>query len=196
MKHTDGFEIISAKDRKAWRAWLQKNWDKKQNTWLRIYKKPSSTKSVKYEDAVEEALCFGWIDSKPNKYDDESYLQFFAKRKPKSLWSMINRERVERMIAQGLMLEPGLEMIKLAKKTGTWEALEDVHALVIPKDLQEEFAKHKTAAENFNAFSPSSKRGILEWILNAKRKETREKRIVEAASLAAKGLKANQYNPS
>ena len=122
---------------------------------------------------MEEALCFGWIDSKPNKRDHESYLLFFAKRNPKSNWSRLNRERAERMLKQGRMTQAGLEMIETAKQDGTWTALEAVQDSVIPQDLDQAFQKNEAAWTNFSAFPPSSKRIILEWILNAK--ETADK---------------------
>ena len=101
---------VYAENRRAWRAWLQEHHDKEKNVWLIIYHKKSETPSVAYDEAVEEALCFGWIDSKPNKRDHESYLLFFAKRNPKSNWNRLNRERAERMLKQGLMTQAGLEL--------------------------------------------------------------------------------------
>jgi uncharacterized protein YdeI (YjbR/CyaY-like superfamily) len=149
--------------------------------------------TIHYEEAVDEALCFGWIDSKPNKRDEESYYLLFSKRSPKSNWSKANRERAKGLIKQGLMEKAGLDMIELAKKNGTWTALIDVQNSVIPDDLQQALNKNKKALSNFEAFPPSSKRIILEWILNAKKQETREKRIIETVTLAAKNIKANHY---
>jgi uncharacterized protein YdeI (YjbR/CyaY-like superfamily) len=163
------------------------------SVWLIIYHKDSKTPSVEYEEAVEEALCFGWIDSKPNKRDADSYYLFFAKRNPKSNWSKANRERAEKMIKRGLMTEAGQAMIYLAKRMGTWVALKEVQDSVIPDALQELIGKNKKAFNNFNAFPPSSKRIILEWILNAKRPETRQRRIEETVALAARNIKANHY---
>jgi uncharacterized protein YdeI (YjbR/CyaY-like superfamily) len=184
---------VAAKRRDDWRDWLQENHQKASSVWLIIYHKTSDQPSVYYEEAVEEALCFGWIDSKPNKRDAESYYLFFAKRKPKSNWSKPNRERVERMIAQGRMTAEGQVMIDLAKQTGTWTALQQVENLEIPQDLEELFQTNLHAKENFEAFPPSAKRGILEWILNAKRPETRVKRIKETVDLAEQNIRANQY---
>ncbi len=186
-------EQVYAEDRQAWRAWLQGHHDKEKNAWLIIYHKKSKTPSIAYNEAVEEALCFGWIDSKPNKRDDESYLLFFAKRNPKSNWSRLNRERAERMLEQGRMTQAGLEMIETAKQNGTWTALETVQDSVIPPDLEQAFQGSEAAWENFSAFPPSSKRIILEWILNAKRPQTRQKRIDETVELAAQNIKANHY---
>ena len=142
---------------------------------------------------MDEALCFGWIDSKPNKRDEESYYQFFSKRNPKSKWSKINKHKVATLTEQGLMSKEGLRMVELAKQSGTWTALEEVDNVSVPDDLQKEFNKNKTAFKNWEQFSRSVKRGILEWILNAKKAETRAKRIEETVSLAEKNVKANQY---
>lgn len=193
--HEDGVNTFYAKDREAWRRWLAANHDKEKSIWLIIYKKDSDTPSVYYDEAVDEALCFGWIDSKPNKRDEESYFQFFAKRNPKSNWSRVNKEKVERLINQGLMSEAGFKMIEIAKKNGAWAALDDVENLVIPQDLQQVFDANPTAWKYFDAFPRSIKRGILEWLLNAKRPETRQKRIEETVTLAAQNIRANQYNP-
>ncbi len=160
---------------------------------LIIYHKKSGTPSVKYDDAVEEALCFGWVDSKPNKRDGESYFLHFARRNPKSNWSRLNRQRAQKLIKEGLMTSVGLAMITLAKKTGRWKALEAVQDSAIPADLQTMFDRNKTAFKNFQTFPPSSKRIILEWILNAKKPETRHRRINETIRLAEKNIKANHY---
>ena len=182
-----------AKTRKEWRKWLEKNHQSEKSVWLIIYHQSSEVKTVYYEEAVEEAICFGWIDSIAHKRDEESKYQFFAQRKPKSNWSKANRERAQKMIDQGLMAPSGQKLIDMAKKTGTWEALVDVQNSIIPEDLQKQLNKNKMALKNFLAFPPSSKRIILEWILNAKKAETREKRIEETVSLAAQNIKANHY---
>jgi uncharacterized protein YdeI (YjbR/CyaY-like superfamily) len=193
LETKDGVKALFAKSRKEWRIWLEKNHSSEKSVWLTIYHKDSKTPSVSYEEAVEEALCFGWIDSKPNNRDAESYYLFFAQRNPKSNWSKANRERAEKMIRQGLMTEAGQAMIDLAKRKGTWTALKEVQNLVIPDDLQELFDKNEKAFSNFQAFPASSKRIILEWILNAKRPETRQKRIEETVALAEENIKANHY---
>jgi uncharacterized protein YdeI (YjbR/CyaY-like superfamily) len=160
-----------AKNRKAWRIWLTNNALSTSSIWLIIYHKTSKTPSLTYDDAVEEALCFGWIDSKPNKRDDESYYLFFSQRKLKSNWSKANRERVDKMIKSKQMTKRGLEMVNFAKESGTWLALKDVQALIVPDDLKRVLEKNKIANQNFEKFTPSSKRIILEWILNAKKKK-------------------------
>ncbi len=189
----NGVSAVAAQTRKDWRKWLQKNCNKESSVWLIMYHKSHDLASVYYDEAVEEAICFGWIDSIAHKRDEHSKYQFFAQRKPKSNWSKANRERAERMIAKGLMTPAGEAMIALAKETGTWEALIDVQNSVIPQDLQELFDNNATAYTNFLAFPPSSKRIILEWILNAKKPETRQKRLEETVTLAAKNIKANHY---
>lgn len=190
--HND-IKAFHARTRKEWRKWLEKHHRTEKCVWLIIYHKTSSVKSVYYDEAVEEALCFGWIDSTAWKRDKESRYQYFTLRKPKSNWSKLNRQRAEKMIGQGLMTGAGQQMIDLAKQTGTWEALTDVQNSVIPEDLQKLFNKNKKAFKNFLAFPPSSKRIILEWILNAKRPETRQKRIAETVRLAADNIRANHY---
>lgn len=191
----DGVKTFYAKDRAAWRAWLAENHATETRVWLIIYRKQSGTPSVYYDDAVNEALCFGWIDSKPNKRDGESYYQFFSRRNPKSKWSGVNKRKVEELSAQGLMTEAGWAVIELAKQNGGWTALDEVESLVIPEDLQAQFDASPGSQANFEAFSKSAKRGILDWISSAKQAETRAKRILETVTLAARGEKANQYVP-
>ncbi len=187
------FATFQASTRNVWRNWLVKNHESNNSIWLVIYHKNSKVKSITYDEAVEEALCFGWIDSKPNKRDEQSYILYFSKRKPKSNWSQSNKIRVAKLIEKGQMMPSGLVMVDLAKKTGTWDALNDVQNSVIPDDLQKALNLNPLALKYFSAFTPASKRAILEWILNAKRSETREKRIEETVKLAAKNIKANQY---
>ncbi|MBK8365236.1 MAG: YdeI/OmpD-associated family protein [Bacteroidetes bacterium] len=185
-----GKKTFYAKSRKEWRKWLEKNSETEKSVWLIFYNKLSKIKSVPYEEAVEEGLCFGWIDSVKYKRDDESSYQYFSPRKPKSNWSKSNRDRVKKLTEAGLMTESGQKLIDHAKKSGTWHALVQVENSVIPEDLQKLFNKNKTAQKHFNAFSNSAKRIILEWILSAKRPETRAKRIEETVHLASKNIKS------
>jgi uncharacterized protein YdeI (YjbR/CyaY-like superfamily) len=189
----DGLEIVFAENREAWRAWLQQHHQEDRSIWLVIYHKKSDQPSVTYDEAVDEALCFGWIDSKPNKRDEESYFQLFSRRNPNSNWSAVNKEKIQKLLSEGRMAEAGLQMIEIAKENGTWNALDEVEQLIIPTDLDEEFSLYEQAAQHFDAFPRSVKRGILEWIFNAKRSETRKKRIAETARLAEKNIRANQY---
>lgn len=195
MEIRNGIQTFFAKDRKAWRSWLKENGATEKSVWLIIYRKDAQTKSVNYPEAVEEALCFGWIDSKPNKRDEESFYQFFAKRKPTSNWSKLNKDRIKKLTEEGLMTPAGMEMVNRAKQNGTWFALDDVEELIIPADLKKLLSENKVAARFFDAFPRSVKKGILEWILNAKRPETRNKRIEETIQLAEKNIRANQYIP-
>jgi uncharacterized protein YdeI (YjbR/CyaY-like superfamily) len=184
---------IEAPAGKHWRVWLQKNHEKEDKVWLIIYHKTSPIKSIYYDEAVEEALCFGWIDSKPNKRDHESYYLFFSKRSPKSNWSKINRERVSHLIADGRMTASGMAFIELAKQQGTWLALESAEQNIVPEDLQNLFNKNSKSFTYFQAFPRSAKQAILEWINQAKRPETRAKRIKATVELAAQNIRANQY---
>jgi uncharacterized protein YdeI (YjbR/CyaY-like superfamily) len=182
-----------AKDRKAWRKWLQVNHLKLQQVWLILHKKSSQDSSVNYEEAVEEALCFGWIDSKPMKRDDHTFLLFFSQRKPKSVWSASNKKRLVKLIADGQMMPAGLVSIEIAKANGSWTSIDDVEAMVMPVQLEKAFKKNKLASANFNAFPASAKKGIYQWISSAKTDTTREKRIFETVSLAQKNIRANQW---
>jgi uncharacterized protein YdeI (YjbR/CyaY-like superfamily) len=193
MEIYNGIKTFHAASREAWRKWLEENHQSEKSIWLIIYKKESETPSVYYPEAVDEALCFGWIDSKPNKRDKNSYYQFFSKRNPKSNWSKVNKEKVAKLLSQGLIHPSGLQMIAIAKKNGTWSALDDVDNILLPDDLQMLFSNNKIAFENWENFPRSSKRGILEWISTAKKPETRQKRIQETVSLAEKNIKANHY---
>jgi uncharacterized protein YdeI (YjbR/CyaY-like superfamily) len=191
----DGVKTFYAPSRAAWREWLVQNHVAEKNLRLIIYKKQSGIPSVTYDESVDEALCFGWIDSTRISWDEQSHAQFYSKRKPKSNWSRVNKAKVERLMAEGLMTSAGLEMIELAKKTGTWTALDDVENLTIPDDLQGKLDANPTAKGYFDAFPRSAKRAILEWLLNAKQAETRLKRIEETVNLAEKNERANQYRP-
>lgn len=191
----DDFKSIYLESRAAWREWLAENHSSEKNIWIKIYKKQSQTPSVYYDEAVDEALCFGWVDSSIKKGNDAFYYQFFAKRNPKSNWSRVNKAKIEKLMSDGLMAEAGLKMVEIAKETGTWTALDDVEKLISPPDLQEKIDQNPIAKVYFEAFPRSVKRGILEWLLNAKQAETRQKRIEEVVSLAAKNERANQYKP-
>lgn len=181
------------KTRAEWRTWLEEHHTQHQGVWLISYKKGTGKPRFEYDEAVEEALCFGWIDSKPNKLDDERSLLWFAPRKLKTGWSKLNKERVERLIEQGLMRPAGLTKVEVAKQDGSWNALDAIEALEIPPDLEEAFTAYPAAKQNFEAFPRSAKRGILEWIASAKKPETRAKRIEETAQLANQNVRANQW---
>jgi uncharacterized protein YdeI (YjbR/CyaY-like superfamily) len=181
--------------RAAWRAWLAKHHGRAEGVWLITYKKAAGKQRIEYGEAVEEALCFGWVDSKPGKVDEERTKLWFAPRKARSGWSRPNKERIARMVATGLMHAAGLAKIEAAKKDGSWQALDAVEDLVIDTDLAAALASYPQAAQNFEAFPRSAKRGILEWIALAKRPETRAARIAQTARLAQDNQRANQWKP-
>lgn len=192
MAKLDDLERVEVASRAEWRAWLTKNHSQADAIWLVIWKKPDP-RHIPWPDVVEEALCFGWIDSLPRKLNDKRSMLLLAPRKPKSAWSAINKAKAAKLIAAKLMTPAGLKVIELAIASGTWDKLNDVEALAIPLDLAQAFSNNKAAAENFNAFPRSVKRGILEWILQAKRPETRTARIAETVAKAADNIRANQW---
>lgn len=186
-------ETFYPKNQQEWREWLQENHNTKQSIWLIYYKKKSNIPTVIYSDAVDEALCFGWIDSKSKPLDDEKFMQFFSKRKANSVWSRVNKEKVERLTEQGLMTKAGFDSIETAKQNGSWTILDEAEALIIPKDLDVEFKKRPNAEQYFLSLSRSDKRNILQWLTLAKRQETRLKRITEIAELANQNQKPKQF---
>ena len=179
--------------RAAWRKWLEAHHTRTEGVWLISYKKASGKPRFEYNEAVEEALCFGWIDSKPNTLDDERSMLWFAPRKSGAGWSRLNKERVARLIENGAMMPAGMAKIEASKRDGSWEALDAVESLVIPPDLAKALAAYPNAATYFDAFPRSVKRSILEWIGNAKKPETRARRVTETAQLAETNQRANQW---
>lgn len=181
----DQAEHFTPKSRKAWRNWLAKNHQSKQAVWLVYYKSSTKVPSISWSEAVDEALCFGWIDSTKKTIDEQRYRQYFSKRKPKSNWSKINKEKVKTLIDQGLMEAEGYKSIEVAKENGSWTLLDEVEAVVVPSDLESELAQDKVAVEFFERLSKSVKKGLLYWVISAKREETRQKRILEIVESAA-----------
>ncbi len=186
-------EIIYLVSRTEWRLWLQKNHSSKQSIWLVFYKKASSKPTLSWREAVDEALCFGWIDSKKVAIDKEKSHQIFSKRKTKSTWSKINKEKIKHLIDEGLMTKAGFEIIETARQNGSWEILDEVEELVIPKDLEEKFKTKENAKGYFLSLSKSTKKAILQWIVLARRQETRQVRITEFVELADKKQKPKQF---
>lgn len=181
------------KSKAEWRAWLSENHQSNQSIWLVYHKSSSNKPSLSWSDAVDEALCFGWIDSTKKTIDKESYMQYFSKRKPNSMWSRINKEKVTKLIEENLMTDAGFQSIVIAKENGSRNALDDVEALIIPKDLKEALASNLEAMAFFNELSNSAKKLLLHWVTFAKRPETRKKRIVELVESASQGLKPKQF---
>ena len=186
-------ELLDAGSRREWRGWLQANHGTSPGVWLVIYKKNSVAERLSYNDAVEEALCFGWIDGRLNTLDGERFKLHFSPRRAGSVWAQSNKLRVEKLIQQGLMTDAGMTVIAAAKRDGSWNALDEIDALTIPDDLGEALAADRVAEANFMAFSNSSKKMILFWIASAKRPETRARRIAETVGQAHDNIKANQY---
>jgi uncharacterized protein YdeI (YjbR/CyaY-like superfamily) len=186
-------ETFCPASRQYWRQWLKENHTSKRSVLLVYYKKKANIPTIIYSEAVDEALCFGWIDSTRTSLGDDKFMQFFCKRKPKSVWSKINKEKVQRLIDEGLMTQAGYERIETAKQNGSWTILDDVEKLKIPKDLANEF-KGKPGSKNyFMSLSRSVRKSILQWLVLAKRPETRQKRIYEIAELASHKLKPKQF---
>jgi uncharacterized protein YdeI (YjbR/CyaY-like superfamily) len=180
-------------DRAAWRAWLAEHHATSRGVWLVFTKKSAGKRELSYDEAVEEALCFGWIDSKPNKIDAERYKLTMSPRKPASAWSKLNKDRVERLVAAGQMTDAGMRPVDYAKRHGGWTALDEVEALVIPEDFQAALNANESANRCFAAFPNSSKKIILSWIQSAKRPGTRRARIEESVRLAAENIRANHW---
>lgn len=183
-------------NRQQWREWLQAHHATEKSVWLVYYKKKSNRSTLAWSEAVDEALCFGWIDSLAKPIDEERYMQFFSRRKPTSVWSRINKEKVERLVAEGLMTPAGLDSVDVARKNGSWNLLDDAEALVVPVDLEEEFRKKPTAETYFLGLCKSDKRNLLQWLVLAKRPETRQKRIVDIIESAEQGLKPKPFQGS
>jgi uncharacterized protein YdeI (YjbR/CyaY-like superfamily) len=185
---------IHPKNRDERREWLSAHHMQTEGVWVINFKKASAKPRLEYDDAVEEALCFGWIDSKPNKLDEERSMLWFAPRKAGTGWSKLNKGRVEKLIAAGLMTPAGLAKIESAKQDESWNALDKIEELENPLDLAEMLATNKAAQAYFDEIPRSVKRSILEWIANAKKPETRSaKRIQETVTSAVKNIRANQW---
>ena len=174
------------------RAWLGANHTQPNGIWLVTYKKASGKPRVTYDEIVEEALCFGWIDSRSGTVDGERSKLWLAPRKRGSGWSRLNKERVARLSAEGLIAQPGQRVIEAAQADGSWAALDEVEDGIVPSDLAAALAATPPASTEWDSFSASTRKGILQWIASAKRPETRAKRVAETAELASRGLKANQ----
>lgn len=186
-------EVFYPKSQKDWRKWLEKNHHSKQSVWLVVYTKSSEKPSITWSESVDVAICFGWIDSKKIKIDEETSHQFFSKRKPKSTWSKINKEKVQRLIDSGLMTESGLKSIAIAKENGSWTILDEAEELIIPDDLEKAFKKHKGSKDYFLSLSRTVRKMMLTSIVLAKRPETRQKRIDEIAEHAGENKKPKQF---
>ena len=186
-------EFFYPATKQQWRAWLKKNHVKKQSVWLICYKLKSGKPTLTWSEAVDEALCFGWIDSIRKPMDQEKFMQFFGKRKPISTWSKVNKEKVQNLIAEGRMTTAGLACIDIAKQNGSWTILDTVEALIIPNDLSKAFKTQKGSKDFFMSLPKSIKKRILQWLVLAKREETRLNRIHEIVDLESKKLIPKQF---
>ena len=184
-------KTVEVKNRAEWRAWLTANYDKEVEVWLIYYKKKTGKTSVEYGASVEEALCYGWVDSIIKKLDDTKYARKFTPRKESSKWSPSNKKRVEQLIREGLMTEHGLEKVEAAKRAGNWDNLVQKPKLTfeMPPEFAEALRKDKRAQETFNKLAPTYQKQYLGWIEVAKRPDTKAKRINESIRLLAEGKK-------
>lgn len=181
---------VHADDRATWRAWLEANHGTARGAWLVTWRARSGRQGLDYEAAIEEALCFGWVDSTGGRYDDDRGRLYFAPRKSRSVWAASNKARVERLIAAGRMAPAGLAAVERAKANGSWTALDSVERLEIPDDLGAALDARPPARRNFAAFAPSARKLELGWIALARRPETRARRIIEIAEAAARNERA------
>ena len=191
----DGKPWVHPETRDEWRAWLIANHATSSGVHLTSWRRHTGRPALTYEAAIEEALGVGWVDSKAGKLDEDRSIIWYTPRRPKSGWSRPNKERVARLIADGRMLPAGQAVIDEAKRSGTWSLLDDVEDLVVPDDLAAAFEANPPARANWDAFGRSARRAILEWIVQAKRPETRAKRIHETATAAARNERANEWVP-
>ncbi len=175
------------------REWLEVNHASSEGVWLVVHKKSSGGPYVAWGEIVDELLAYGWVDSVQHRFDDDRSKLQITPRKPKSNWSRINKEKIERLTAEGRMAPAGIAMVELAKETGTWTALDAVERLEEPDDLRAALDAVPDARRHYDAFPPSSRRAILEWITTAKREATRSKRIAETVELAAEDLRASDW---
>lgn len=173
--------------RAEWRAWLAANHGSVAGVWLVMWKRQAAQPTVTYEEAVEEALCFGWIDGVMRKLDDDRLMEWFAPRKPRSTWARSNKERVARLEAAGLMTDAGRAAIALARANGSWESLDVIDALIVPDDLAAALAERPGARERFDASSASVRRSALALVYQAKRPATRAERVEKIAATAGRG---------
>jgi len=183
-------EHLYFKNAAEWRAWLHDNHHSSTGVYLIFYRVDSANESMRWEEAVQVAICYGWIDSTVKKLDEERRRQMFTPRKEKSVWSKLNKTYIEKLIAEDLMHESGLRKIEIAKQNGSWTSLDSVENHEIPQDLELAFQQNKIAFDNYNSFSPSYRKSYLYWLNQAKREETRKARIAEIISLCEQNIKA------
>jgi uncharacterized protein YdeI (YjbR/CyaY-like superfamily) len=183
----ESVEPVKVRGRAEWRDWLESNHDKEDGVWLLVAKRGASVDGVTYEEAVEEALSFGWIDSTARAHDQSFFKQRFTPRRKGSGWSRSNRERVARLIERGQMTVAGTAKVEEAKADGSWNSLDAVDELDIPRELAQDLEEDPKANLHFHSLSPSQKKQVIRWVLDAKRSETRRRRIAAVISMASQG---------
>ena len=183
-------ELLYFKNAQEWRNWLHENHHSSKGVYLIFYKVSSEAESMRWEEAVQVAICYGWIDSTVKRLDDERRRQMFTPRKDKSVWSKLNKTYIEKLIADNLMHESGIKKIEIAKQNGSWTTLDGVENLEMPNDLASAFAKNKKALTNYNSFSPSYRKSYLYWLNQAKREETRIARINQIVAFCEQNIKS------
>ena len=186
-------EHLDVQDVSELYAWLEKNAEQSPGLWVVTGKKSSGIPAPTYDEIVRAVLCFGWIDSVPGKVDEKKTKLYVSPRKKGSAWSNSNKIRIQELEKQGALRSAGKAAVAEAQASGTWNKIDAAHNLEIPDDLATAFAQHPSSKENFDAFPPSTRKAILEWIIQAKTDPTRAKRITETASLAAQNIRANQW---
>jgi uncharacterized protein YdeI (YjbR/CyaY-like superfamily) len=186
---SDAYDRLTIRSRAQWRAWLGEHHADVPGVWVVTYKKGRGP-HVPYAEVVEEALAFGWIDGRGRRLDDDRFMLLVTPRRPASKWSGINKERIERLTAAGLMTPAGEAVVAAAKASGTWTALDAVEALIEPDELRAALDADADARRHWDAFPPSTKRAILQWIADAKRPETLARRVEDTARLAAENVRA------
>jgi uncharacterized protein YdeI (YjbR/CyaY-like superfamily) len=187
-------ETFCPTSREHWREWLRENHGQKQAVWLVYHKKHTGTPSLTWSEAVSEALCFGWIDSQAKPIDADTYRQLFSRRKPTSGWSRVNKEKVQQLLADNLMTPAGLAAIEVAQQNGSWTLLDEVDALVVPPDLAQALQASPLAESYFAGLSRTDRRNLLQWLVLARRPETRQRRLAEIVTLAAQQQKPAQFS--
>ena len=190
MSAFDDAPQVHADDRATWRAWLEANHATARGAWLVTWRPRTGHASLDYEAAIEEALCYGWVDSTGGHFDEHRGKLYFAPRKPRSGWAASNKARIERLIADGRMMPAGLAAVERAKANGSWELLDSVERLEVPEDLSAALEGMPPAAANFTAFPPSARKMLLGWVAMARRPETRTARIARIAQAAARNERA------
>jgi uncharacterized protein YdeI (YjbR/CyaY-like superfamily) len=187
-------EEFYPKTQAEWRSWLEKNHVERDNVWLIMYKKSSGKRNVSWSEAVDTALCFGWIDSVKKSIDDEKSKQYFSKRRAKSNWSLVNKRKIDELTAAGRMTPAGIASVNLAKQNGSWTLLDAVDRLEMPPELDAAFKQQPpTALQYFTNLSKSMRKQMLYWVISAKRAETKAKRVKEIVDNAANGQRPKHF---